>query len=545
MHSHVKPCSLILFVVLLSVVPAAAVFADSAIGGWGHALSYQPRTHLYNPEGKAFTVTVHRFQLAMPLWNKPTTEITVLDPDGKAVVEGEFGVKEGRSTVEVPKGPRGTYVVNMKHGGWLSTSLDRAVLWTGDPTAHIVEGRRAVFQASVPRRWWFFVPEGVREFTVKAQRADRYMSQREDWGFFIVSPRGQRFAAIWGQPPADKRPYRQEQEARIVVEPGAGGRFWSLWVEYGDSHTYSNINIAFDGIPQYIARSPEEWFNPETGELANVKIYDDDPFIQSGRIEGMEEKWPNLQHFSPVPSLGDPDTIEVLGDAKFAIWNPEGRELGSRIGTYLPRTLRGEPDKAHVVITNADGGTVLDKQMPLEHIHGHNGLPTDTIDTGKGVSTVDVSGVERFFAYTYPATPLVLIGDKIGDGWQRFRVSSGTGRNWYFRVPEGTKNFSYRVDADIDTDIVRFQVCAPDRVLAMVYANEGSGTVKVPEGLDGKIWYLRPNVGSATRMITDKREGGRYTDLQLTIDLKGVPGYLAPSWEQWFDPDNPKHPHER
>ena len=26
----------------------------------------------------------------------------------------------------------------------------------------------------------------------------------------------------------------------------------------------------------------------------------------------------------------------------------------------------------------------------------------------------------------------------------------------------------------------------------------------------------------------------------MTLELKGVPGYLAPTWEQWFDPDAPR-----
>ena len=29
----------------------------------------------------------------------------------------------------------------------------------------------------------------------------------------------------------------------------------------------------------------------------------------------------------------------------------------------------------------------------------------------------------------------------------------------------------------------------------------------------------------------------RFPSLDLTVDLAGVPGYLAPTWEQWFDPN--------
>jgi len=533
-------------VILASFAAAAPQIAraGAAVGGWGHALSYHPKFLLHNPDGRAFEITYHAFYGVVPSWNKTAVELKLTGPGGKVILEEAVKLEAGQATLEVPEGPAGVYQLDARHNCWIETTLDRAVLWTGDSEAHAVEGRRAVFQASVPRRWWFYVPRGVRRFTAKAQRADRYMSQREDWGFFIISPRGQRTNALWGQPPKEG-PYRQDQTVTVEVEPGAGGRFWALGVQLGDSHNYSNINIALDGVPPYIARSPEAWFNGQTGALPDVKVYDEEPFIQAARKPGMEKKWPNLHHFSPVPSLGDPDSVEVLGDARLAMWNPEGRKLGFRIGTYLPRTFRGEPETAGVTITGPGGRTLLDKAMPLEHIHGKGKGPTDVLETGKGVSFVEVTGAERFFAFTYPATPLVLAGEKTGAGARRFKLSAGVARNWYFFVPEGTEQFSFHARAHHPTDVMHLEVNAPDRTVALVYGNEGGQTVKVPDGLDGRIWHLRPNVGSATRMITRRREGGRYPDLQFTLELEGVPGYLAPSWEQWFHPEDPKHPLER
>jgi hypothetical protein len=64
--------------------------------------------------------------------------------------------------------------------------------------------------------------------------------------------------------------------------------------------------------------------------------------------------------------------------------------------------------------------------------------------------------------------------------------------------------------------------------------------VRVPEGLDGKVWFLRPDVGSATRMPPGTPEAPRYLDVSLTVDIRGVPGFLAPTWEQWFDPARPR-----
>jgi hypothetical protein len=40
-------------------------------------------------------------------------------------------------------------------------------------------------------------------------------------------------------------------------------------------------------------------------------------------------------------------------------------------------------------------------------------------------------------------------------------------------------------------------------------------------------------------MNTDGGPESRYLGLYTTLELKGVPGLLSPTWEQWFDPDHP------
>jgi hypothetical protein len=520
-------------------------FADTALGDWGHFMTSWPAIYLNNPAGREFTLTVHVQRWPIKTWNPGQVPVRVTAPDQKVVFDGQVKLEDATCKVEVPAGPKGVYqleVHKFREGGnfWVESSLDQSVVWTGKPTGHVWESRRLVFQASVPRRWWFWVPKGTTAFICRAQRAHSYMSQREDWGFFIITPRGQRIRALWGQPPNTPRnEWQQEQVVEVEVEPGAGGRFWCVEVRLGDSHNYSKPNFGLDGVPPYLARSPEEWFDPATGQSPAIDPYDESPFIQSARTESvMKEKWPNLEHFSPCPSLGDPDGVEVLGDARFALWNPEGRDLGFRIGTYLPRREPGDPAMAQVKIAGPDGQVVLDKKLPMLHIHHNDGHPTDVLKTGKGVSFVDVSGVERWMSFTYPATPLVLVGKETEEGWKRFLFSSGTVRNWYLFVPKGVTEFSIRAAARQETDIVHLEVCAPDRTLALIYDNKGERTVKVPRGLDGRIWYLRPDVGSATRMVTEGAEP-RYLDLCLTVDIKGIPGYLAPTWEQWFDPASP------
>ncbi len=70
----------------------------------------------------------------------------------------------------------------------------------------------------------------------------------------------------------------------------------------------------------------------------------------------------------------------------------------------------------------------------------------------------------------------------------------------------------------------------------MLYGRSGEQTVEVPAGLDGKIWHLRVDIGSGTVMTTDGGPDSRFLDIYTIIDLKGVPGLLAPTWEQWFGP---------
>jgi len=324
-------------------------------------------------------------------------------------------------------------------------------------------------------------------------------------------------------------------------------------VRLGDSHNYSNVNFTLDGVPPYLARSPEEWFDPDSGRRPEIDPYDESPFIQSARIEPvMQKRWPNTYHFSPCPSLGDPDGAEILGDGRFALWNPAGRELKLRVGTYLPRSgFEGEPAKGRVRVSRPDGKVLFEKDVPIEHVHGEHGHPTEVLRTGRGASLVEVSGVERWFAFTYPATPAVLVGesdeedDAPEEGWSRFRLTVGTARNWYFFVPKGTQQFTLRAAAEHETDVAHLAVCSPDRTVELIYGNAGQRTVKVPEGLDGKVWFLRPDVGSATRFPPGDPARPRYLDVQLTIELRGVPGYLAPTWEQWFDPDRPAAPEGR
>lgn len=531
----------------------ASVQGDAALGGWGHFLQGWPTIHLANPEGEAFEVRLHLFRKQIAKWNREAYPVELTAPDGEVIITGPQRVEGNVIQLRVPAGEPGVYRlrpavdegdrVRPKPDFWLWTSLDHAVISAGEAKQHAIEGGWLVTQCSVPRRWWFWVPPGTSSFRVFTQRAHRYMSQREDPAVSVFSPRGQRMAVLVGQVPKveqtrDRQPWNLT--ATVEVEPGAAGRFWSLEMAVGDAHHRSNLNLTLAGVPRHFARSPESWFDPDTGEPPDVPLYDDTPFVQAAYDPQDPERWPNLQHWSPCPALGDPDGNLLLGDARIALWNPAGRELRFQLADYLPpvgidRSKR-EP-RGQVTVRDASGTVLHETKLVVPHYHGkHAPAPKPLPGLGKGVRYLDIAGLPRWWAFTYPAVPSVLVGRDAGEGYHRFAMQVGSPRNYYFRVPRGCESFEVRFAAEHDTDVLDLEINAPDRTVRKAYAGSDAMTVKVPAGLDGKLWHLRPSVGSATRLITTGGEDNRYLGIQLRLDLRGVPPYLAPTREQWFNP---------
>ncbi|MGB2821130.1 MAG: hypothetical protein WBF17_09125 [Phycisphaerae bacterium] len=555
---------------LAVLCPAGPAVSDTAVGDAGHYLSFNTRVLVSNPSGGAFRVRLHRFGWWVGGgWNRPDMPVRITGPGGKVVFDKIVEATPAGCPIDVPAGAKGVCAIDVTAPSglnywYVTCTLDRAVAWTGRTAGPAEKSRWFFCNPFVPRRWYFWVPKGTRRVVIRAQNS-RGRSQREDHGLTVISPRGQRLAVLWGQAAADDEPVttggaeRRMQVARVLVEPGAAGRFWAIEVRQGDSHTYSDVNFSLDGVPPYVARSPEEWFDPNTGRPAPVEPYDQSHFVQSDPPTDVKKRL--IQHWTPCPALGDPDGCELRCPARIALWNPAGRALKFVIGTYLPRNMfppSGEggkgprprlPDEqldhADVTITGPGGQTILKDRAPLKHLHDpRHGRYEKPLRTPKGVLLIDVTGAEHFWAYTYPATPAVMVARPAEGGWKRFSFDAGTARNWYFHVPRGTKEFSVRASAADSTDVMHLEINAPDRTLAVVYGNAGRKTVTVPPGLDGKIWHVRLDFGSATRFASQAARP-RFPSMNVTLDLKGVPGCLAPTWEQWFDPNQPRAPHER
>ena len=67
----------------LLLLGPAPLGAQTAIGDWGHFVLNRPRIFLNNPQGKAFTVTLHMLGWPVAEWNKPDVQAVLTGPDGK------------------------------------------------------------------------------------------------------------------------------------------------------------------------------------------------------------------------------------------------------------------------------------------------------------------------------------------------------------------------------------------------------------------------------------------------------------------------------
>ena len=120
--------------------------------------------------------------------------------------------------------------------------------------------------------------------------------------------------------------------------------------------------------------------------------------------------------------------------------------------------------------------------------------------------------------------------------WSTFTIECGIARNWYFFVPKGTKQFQIQFSTDRPEDIADFRVESGDRIMAATVANKGTFTIDVPETLDGTIWNFRCNWGGPSVFRLDPSRP-RFPSMNLTVGLWGVPPYLAPTREQYFNPE--------
>ncbi len=548
-----------LLILLFGLVQIGAV-AQTQIGDAGHYITAYSKVHLNNPDGEPFDINLFRYQWWIGHgWNVDSLDVKVTDPNSEVVIDTRVRILDEGTAVVVPAEARGVYTAEIDSRStlnywYMSSSLDQSVVYTGKKEGDALRDEWFICNPIIKRKWSFFVPKGTRKFSIISQN-NNGRSQREDHQITIYSPRGQRIASHFGQANWDEeelsfgRDDRRATVLDVLVEPGSEGRFWYLELGMGDSHIYSDVNIALDGIPPFLSRSPEEWFDPETGESADISFYDETQFVQSDRTEESFENFPYMHHWTPSPALGDPDGNELIPPSTVHLWNPEARELDFVIGTYLPRNMfpakRSEEyekpiedyDNAIIAIVSNDR-EILNTTAPMLHLHGQQ-IWKRTLPRNSGILDVSVTEAEHFWMYTYPGTPAVVASM---DNKFQFEISSA--RNWYFMVPEDTENFKVRTKAINDEDVTYLEVNTPDRTMAIAYGNSSELTIDVPPGMAGKIWHLRFDWGSSSRPF-GQLPNPRFPAMRINLELEGVPAFISPTWEQWFDPDDPKRPMDR
>jgi len=156
---------------------------------------------------------------------------------------------------------------------------------------------------------------------------------------------------------------------------------------------------------------------------------------------------------------------------------------------------------------------------------------------GAGVYRVDCDA-PRWFPWTFPATQIVLQGQPVGEGGSRFAVETSIPRHWFFKVPSGVSRFMVAVHVLDPDHVLRVEVQSPDRIEEEFAVRGGARReliVEVPSRARDCLWFLRVEVGSATRILSGPATPRQVT-IEADIELHGVPGFLAPTWEQWFDP---------
>jgi hypothetical protein len=525
-------------------IPPKAPGGCISLGDAGHFITqFMPEISLNNPSGRAFTVTVHRYVWPEASFNGGG-KIVVRAPDGSIAGETKLLAGQSEGTISVPAGGKGVYRLEGGIGGyslfWFETDLDQAVVKAPD-IGTITEGspgyQVVMLHAIVPRRWYFYVPPGTKSFEVQTV-IGTYQTHREDFGLLVMNPRGQRVAALYGGLSPTKPRLKEASEifpCTIEPDPGTTGRFWNLWLTGGDSHCYSDLRIVLKGVPPYMAPTPEQWFDPSTGAAPLRLVYDDSPIREPGKDIDPKTGRPQSTDFyrcTPTPFLGDEDFNGIRGAASVFLLNPENRPLDFGAGSYLPPS--GGLPVSYTLF--GPGGVRLDKKNAtfLHKSDYRLRIPA----SGAGIYRVDVDS-PAWYAWSDPAVPMVLAGHPDKDGGASFAIQTSIARHWFFRVPKGVASFSVAAKVADPDHALLLEVHTPDRLMDLACVRGGeprSMTIRVPSGADGKTWFLRTEVGSPTRFVSPDGSPPRHTRIDADITLRGVPGYLAPTWEQWFDP---------
>ena len=518
-----------MMLVLTGVLACARAGDESSwLGDHGHWLRHDQTVYLNNPTGREFSLTIHR-HMQYPPPQQMTMQI--FSPSGRVIVDATFPEGIGDTMVKTPASGPGVYKAVFRSAGaqyfFVKSDLAGMVVYAGDTNAS--NPTRFHVMDHLQRRWWFFVPAGVKEFQI-VPTFTQGTSNREDMGIVVYTPRGQRTRIFWGDAslavdsgPGGRASRRIAAAIRVPVEPTMDGRFWSLELCNGDSHWHADNEFVLRGVPPYLAQSPDMWFNPIDGKTAKINLPAFDKTMEPARFsQGM-----------PNTFMGDQSYVGMRGPHRVFLKNGAGTAITAGMGMYV---LHEEPWTGEAKAVGPDGNELAAMSFKEEQWHNnerHLAIPA----AAPGVWRMDLDGNHWFF-WTEPALAMVLSGPKAAP--DTFELELIGPRNWYFSVPKGVRKFEVALACPRPGDAAVCEVNAPDRCMRVVEAASGeteTRTVTVPEGLDGRIWFLR--IGPSSGAFLGGEDPNQYhrPTVNARLTLRGVPAYLAPTWGQWFDPN--------
>lgn len=195
----------------------------------------------------AFTVTAERSPYGARMREDEFGTVQLLAPDGEVVAAEQFDTDSPfEFTAELPAdAPRGVYTVRI--------SDDMRSVWDANSS----EGRRVVrlvdgvmLGGIGTSRWALYVPPGVTRGTLGLNAW-----HRGRWGGMILGPDGEALAS------------------EFLTNAGEGAQSVNLQFDLGQNPDGTMLDVVLqarldlgmqvEGIPPYLAPSPEEWFNPE------------------------------------------------------------------------------------------------------------------------------------------------------------------------------------------------------------------------------------------------------------------------------------------
>lgn len=203
--------------------------------------------HLLRAGEGPFTIAATRLPYGARPHEEDSGTLEVVAPGGEVVASAQFDTDEEWSwSQELPAGgPQGTYTVRIHD--------DMRATWdvTGTGGRRVIELVPGLSLGGIGSgRWALYAPAGVTHFTLTV--VDWHRGQ---FGALVLAPDGEVLASAHVTQPAEGAGERAVLEVNLPANPD--GMMLDVVL-----YTSMDLNVAVEGIPPYLAPSPEAWFDP-------------------------------------------------------------------------------------------------------------------------------------------------------------------------------------------------------------------------------------------------------------------------------------------